>query len=143
MKLIFRKFFKKRRSDVSLLFFSRMVFILLIQKFLNFFNLTEVNNKSCTIIFPPSLGLGDLISLSRIIDLANNSNQFNAIYVLHFCPFVQKKIPGVTYIRNLDNCEYINSSVFIFPTPSKLNKLIGIILGIDKCRGYFFENKTK
>ncbi len=142
MKLIFRKIFKKRRSDVSLLFFSRMVFILLIQKFINFFNRREVNNKSCTIIFPPSLGMGDLISLSRIIDLANNSNQFNAIYVLHFCPFVQKKIPGIKYIRNLDNCGYINSSIFIFPTPSKLNKLIGIILGIDKCRGYFSKNIT-
>ena len=88
------------------------------------------------------MGLGDLIALSRIIDLVKNTNIFEKIYVLHFCPFVQKKIPGVEYIRDLDNKRYINSSIFIFPTPSRLNKLIGLILGIEKCRGYFFKNKT-
>ena len=142
MRLIIKDLFKKRRYDVSLSLYSKLIIILFIQKLINFFYFSKVNNKSCCIVFPPSLGLGDLISLSRIIDLIKNTNQFKEIYVLHFCPYIQKKIPGITYIRNFKNKKYINSSLFIFPTPSKLNKLIGIILGIKKCRGYFYKNKT-
>lgn len=142
MRLIFKNLFKKRRADVSLVFFTKMLFILCIQKFLNFFNFTKLSHNRCTIIFPPSLGLGDLISLSRIIEIVKSTNQFKEIYILHFCPYVQKKIPGVIYIRNLENKIYINSNIFILPTPSRLNKVIGFILGINKCKGYFFKNKT-
>ena len=90
MNLIFKKFFKERRSDVSLVFFTKIIFILLLQKFINFLCFSKINNKSCSIIFPPSLGLGDLIALSRIIDLIKNTNIYEEIYVLHFCPYVQK-----------------------------------------------------
>ena len=130
------KIFKERRSDVSLLVLARFIILLIFYKL--FFKLRRLRTrkKSCLIIFPPSLGLGDLIILSKIVDIIKESNKYELISIYHSAPYLQKKESSISLI-NQDNLNELQCfEEFILPSPSLLNVLISFIIGKKRCKGY-------
>ena len=85
------KLFKERRSDVSLYIYSKIIALLLLSKTIHLLKGNKIKKNSCAIIFPPSLGLGDLIILSKIIDIIKSSKKFSYITVVHFAPYLHHK----------------------------------------------------
>ena len=135
----FKKLFKKRRYDVSLLVYLRFVIYLFIYKIIFVINGRKTKNKSCIIIFPPSLGLGDLIILSRIVDIVKASKKYNQLKVASFAPYLQKtNQDSLLTFNNLR--EIVSFEEYIFPTPSLLNLIISFIIGRKKCKGYIYKN---
>ena len=131
-----KKIFRKRRADVSLLKFSKIIFSLIFEKFLWRMKGSHTIKRSCLIIFPPSLGLGDLIILSRIVEIINSSNKYDYVSVGHFAPYLQKRFHQNEFI-NLQNIEGIfKFENFIFPSPSFLNLFFYYLLGKEKFIGY-------
>ena len=74
---IIKKIFRARRADVSLKVFAKIFFFLILNKIFFLIYKKKSIKNSCLMIFPPSLGLGDLIMLSRIIDIIKISKSFN------------------------------------------------------------------
>ena len=72
------------------------------------------------IIFPPSLGLGDLIILSKIVDIVKSSKKFSCIKVVHFAPFLHHKKNNIEFLNITNFQKIINFENFIFPSPSLL-----------------------
>ena len=131
-----KKIFKKRRSDVSLYAIGKFIFLLVLKKIVFKLKDRTILKKSCLILFPPSLGLGDLIILSKIVDIIKESKKYELISIYHPAPYLQKKESSISLI-NLRNISKIYSyEEFILPSPSLLNNIISRILGINKCKGY-------
>lgn len=136
------KIFKKRRSDVSLYILGKVVFLFLIGKVISKLKRFKTKKNSCLIIFPPSLGLGDLIILSRIVDIIKESNHYNYIGVANLAPFLQIKDKSISF-SSLLNFNYIYSfENFIFPSPSFVNIFLSYIIGKNKCKGYLKNEKV-
>ena len=139
---IVSKIFKDRRSDVSLYILSKVILVFLIGKVISKLKRFKTKKNSCLIIFPPSLGLGDLIILSRIVDIIKESNYFNAVGVANLAPFLQIKNKDVSF-STLLNLNYIYSfENFIFPSPSLVNIFLSHIIGQNKCKGYIKNKKV-
>ena len=98
----FRKIFKRRRSDVSIMIYGYILLKLVIIKVIYIFQNKKIKKKSCLIIFPPSLGLGDLIMLSKIVDLVNNSKKYSLVKAAHLAPYLQKNHVSSKFL-NLNN----------------------------------------
>ena len=131
-----KKLFKERRSDVSLYIFSKIIALLLLSKIIHLLKGNKIKKNSCAIIFPPSLGLGDLIILSKIVDIIKLSKKFSYIKVVHFAPYLQHKKNNVEFLDITNFKKIINFETFIFPSPSLLNSYFAYILGFHKCKGY-------
>lgn len=139
-KKLIKKLFKQRRSDVSILIYGKIIISLIISKIIHIIQNKKIKNNSCIIIFPPSLGLGDLIMLSKIIDIMKSSHQYNSIKVAHLAPYVQKNRELVSFISLYKWKDIFCYETFVFPTPSLLNYIISIFLGREKCKGYLNNN---
>ena len=137
---IIKKILKRRRSDVSFFIYGKILLSLIITKIINILQNNNIKRNSCLIIFPPSLGLGDLIMLSKIIDIISNSNKYDLVKVAHLAPYVQKKYSSISFINLYNWKEIICFENFIFPTPSFLNLFISYLLGKKKCKGYLNNN---
>lgn len=134
-----KKIFKQRRSDVSLFVFLRFTLFLIYYKINKKLKRLPNKKNSCLILFPPSLGLGDLIILSRIVDIIRDSNKYKNIKIGHFAPYLQLKDSSISLINlnNLINIKEIhNFEKFILPSPSLLNRIISFALGKSNCLGY-------
>ena len=84
------KIFIKRRSDVSFLIFFKFLSKLIYQKILKEIFRLPTKQNSCLILFPPSLGLGDLIILSKILDIVKESNKYKIVRIASAAPYLQK-----------------------------------------------------
>ena len=130
------KIFKERRSDVSLYIFSKILCLFIIGKVLSKFRKLKLKQNSCLILFPPSLGLGDLIILSRIEDIVLESNMFKTVGVAYLAPYLQKRNKDVIYIDLLKVNDIYTFQEFILPSPSLFNIFLSFIIGKNKCKGY-------
>ena len=136
------KIFIKRRSDVSFLIFFKFLSKLIYQKILKEIFRLPTKENSCLILFPPSLGLGDLIILSKILDIVKESNKYKIVSIASAAPYLQK-IDQSTQLIKLDNAiELLSYEEFILPSPSLLNYLISFILGLKNCKGYLTNNNS-
>ena len=126
----------KRREDISLQEFGKFLFNLIISRIKTIFRLKKIKNKTCIIIFPPALGLGDLIILSRIVDLVKNYGNFDKVKVASSAPWVDNKREGVEYFNLKDTDQLVVGDLFIFPTYTFLNFIISKILNSKKSLGY-------
>ena len=131
-----KKLLRKRRSDVSLYIFSKIIFLLILNKTIDFLNGNKIKNSSCLIIFPPALGLGDLIILSKIVDIIEASKKYNSVKVAHLAPYLHHKKNTIEFIHLSKLKKIINFEHYIFPSPSLLNRYFSYILGSHKCSGY-------
>ena len=111
----------RRRQDISLIEFNKFLFNLIISRIKNIFRLKKIKYKTCIIIFPPALGLGDLIILSRIVDLVKNYEKFDKVKVASSAPWVDNKREGVEYFNLKDTDKLVVGDLFIFPTYTFLN----------------------
>ena len=137
---LINKIFRKRRQDVSLSVFAKFIFLLIYYKINKEIKRLPSKKGSCLILFPPSLGLGDLIILSRIIDIIRDSKKYKYINIGHAAPYLQIIDPSIKLI-NLNNIkELIRFEEFILPSPSFLNNIISLILGKKNCKGYIGSN---
>ena len=132
---LFKKFFKKRRSDVSLKVFARFLFLLSYYKILKKIKSEQSKNKSCLILFPPSLGLGDLIILSKIVNIVKESKRYKSISIGHSAPYLQKIDNSISLIDLKKPKELVYFNEVILPSPSLLNGMISFIIGRKKCKG--------
>lgn len=139
-KKFFKKIFKKRRSDVSFLIYGKILVSLIFGKIIYIIQNKKIKNNSCLIIFPPSLGLGDLIMLSKIINIIKSYDKYDSIKVAHLAPYVHKNRDLVSFISLYKWKDIFCYETFIFPTPSLLNYVISIFLGREKCKGYINNN---
>ena len=127
----------KRREDISLKAYFNFLFILFLTKLKYFFYPQYSNKKNiCTIIFPPALGLGDLIILSKIVDIVLASKKYKKVRVASSAPWIDNKRSEVDYFKLTDTNKLFNSDNFLFPTYTYLNHLIVFLLGKKKCIGY-------
>ncbi len=134
--ILIKKLFKERRSDVSLLALGKFIFLLILNKVIFKLKGQNIIKNSCLILFPPSLGLGDLIILSRIVDIIKESKKYKKISIYHSAPYLQQKESSISLINQKNISEIYNFEEFILPSPSLLNGLISRILGINNCNGY-------
>lgn len=138
-----------RRSDISLKSYAKFLTRLLMSKIKNSFLFNKKKMNNCAIIFPPALGLGDLVILSRIIDIVQQSEIYDQIKVFSSAPWIDNKRIGVDYYDLSEVDKLVNTNLFIFPTYTLLNSLIAKILNKKNCIGYinfkpfFLENKSK
>ena len=152
MKIIkaFNELTKKRREDVSIKVFFYFLLSLSLTKLKYFFiNHKDKQTNTCTIVFPPAFGLGDLIILSKIVDIVLESKKFKKVRVFSNAPWVHSKRKEVDYLKLTETKTLLNSDNFLFPDHSFLNHIIAYILGSKKCIGYkrrrpfFYLNKEK
>ncbi len=139
-KTFLKKIFMKRKSDVSFLIYGKILFSLIISKIINNFQNKKIKKNSCLIIFPPSLGLGDLIMLSKIIDIVTSSKKHDLVKLAHLPPYLQRHHFPISSVKLYKWNEIICFETFIFPSPSFLNLFISILLGKRKCKGYINKN---
>ena len=140
---LIRKIFKQRRSDVSFLIYGKILISLVVNKIIFIIQNKNIKKNSCLIIFPPSLGLGDLIMLSKIIDIINSSEKYDFLKVAHLAPYVQKNRELVSFISLYKWKDIFCYETFVFPTPSFLNYIISIFLGRKKCKIDISNNFVK
>ncbi len=126
----------KRREDISLIEFTKFLLNLIISRIKNIFRLKKFKHKACIIIFPPALGLGDLIILSRIVDLVKIYLKFDKVKVAASAPWVDNKRDGVEYFNLKDTDQLVEGDLYIFPTYTFLNFIISHILNNKKSVGY-------
>ena len=140
IRSLLKKFIKPRRKDVSLFIYIKFVLILFFYKCLQKLKGIKVQEESCLILFPPSLGLGDLIILSKIVDIVKSSKTYKVIKIFNTAPYLQKVDSSISFINLKNIKEIISFQTFILPSPSLLNFLINLILGPKNCKGYIYKN---
>ncbi len=140
----------KRREDISLKAYFYFLLNLFFTKLKTFFiSHKGKQTKTCTIVFPPALGLGDLIILSKIVDIVLESKKFQKVRVASSAPWVDNKRKEVDYIKLTQTKILLNSDNYLFPDYTFLNHIIVNILGRKRCIGYtsrhpfFYLNKEK
>ena len=137
---ILKKIFRSRRGDVSLKVFTKIFFCLIFKNLFSLLKPKELIPNSCLIIFPPSLGIGDLIMLSRILDITRASKKYDLIKFTSTAPYLQKNIYEETFISIYESEEILRFETFIFPSPSFINIIFSLVLGKNKCKGYLYSN---
>ena len=71
---------------------------MLLSKTIHILKGNKIKKNSCAIIFPPSLGLGDLIILSKIVDIIKLSKKFSYIKVVHSAPYLHHKKNNIEFL---------------------------------------------
>ena len=139
---IFKKIFRSRRADVSLKVFIKIFFFLFINKIFVLILKKKSIKDSCLIIFPPSLGLGDLIMLSRIVDIVKISKKYKIVKFTSLAPYLQNNIDETSFVNIFNSREIICFETFILPSPSLNNIFFSHILGKENCIGYINSSIT-
>ena len=137
---IFKKFFLARREDVSWRVYTRIIFFLILNKLISLINKKKSIPNSCLIIFPPAEGLGDLIILSRILDIIRCSKKYQLVKFTSLAPYLQKNNDEKSAVSIFDSGEILRFENFIFPSPSLMNLIFCLVLGRSKCIGYLNSN---